>query len=457
MLKFNSNARNYLSIILLHAFLGLLFFLFPFFAKVYCAAILVVGAYFIIKNKNRNEEALYAAAYIVGAEVLLRMTGGNLLYEIGKYGVIIFIVLGMFFKGFSKNAVAYWFYLVLLIPGVVIAITDLDYNEDLRKSITFNISGPLALGIAALYTYQRKISSKQIDDLLLAIGLPIISCATYLFFYVPDVQDVITSTQSNFEMSGGFGPNQVATILGLGVFIYFSRMLFCSTNSLILLINLLIALMLAFRGLVTFSRGGMITGLVMLLILLLFTSLKINRGGKLKVSIFLLFISISLLGVFTYSSIKTSGLITNRYANQDALGRVKESQFSGREEIIKSEIGFFMRSPIFGVGVAMGAKLRNEASGLTILSHNEITRMLAEHGSLGILALFILLFTPVVLYLDNSNNLYLFCFLAFWLLTINHAAMRLAAPGFIYALALLKVIRPDEKNPLPRKQIRDKR
>ena len=56
-----------------------------------------------------------------------------------------------------------------------------------------------------------------------------------------------------------------------------------------------------------------------------------------------------------------------------------------------------------------------------------------------IFGLFILFFTPVILYLDNKQNVYLFCFLAFWLLTINHAAMRLAAPAFIYALSLLKV------------------
>ena len=116
-----------------------------------------------------------------------------------------------------------------------------------------------------------------------------------------------------------------------------------------------------------------------------------------------------------------------------------------------SEVAFFMRQPIFGVGVAMGAKLRGDEDGRAVLSHNELTRMLAEHGSLGILAMVILLFTPLILYLDNGNNLYIFCFLAFWLLTINHAAMRLAVPGFIYALALLKVVKPDENPALYRK------
>ena len=65
--------------------------------------------------------------------------------------------------------------------------------------------------------------------------------------------------------------------------------------------------------------------------------------------------------------------------------------------------------------------------------------MLAEHGSLGIICLLILFITPIILYLDNKEHIYMFCFLTFWLLTINHAAMRTAAPAFIYALTLLKV------------------
>jgi hypothetical protein len=67
--------------------------------------------------------------------------------------------------------------------------------------------------------------------------------------------------------------------------------------------------------------------------------------------------------------------------------------------------------------------------------------MIAEHGSLGILGLMILFATPLVLYIDNKYNIYLLCFLIFWLLTINHAAMRLAAPAFLYSLALLKVVK----------------
>ena len=63
---------------------------------------------------------------------------------------------------------------------------------------------------------------------------------------------------------------------------------------------------------------------------------------------------------------------------------------------------------------------------------------------MGILALLIVLFTPFFLYLDNKQNIYMFSLLLFWLLTINHAAMRIAAPAFVYSLSLLKVYMDEE-------------
>ena len=105
----------------------------------------------------------------------------------------------------------------------------------------------------------------------------------------------------------------------------------------------------------------------------------------------------------------------------------------------KSEIDMFLKNPIFGVGVGKGYEVRKAESGLDAVSHDEITRMLAEHGALGIIALLILFFTPLFLYLENKFNMYLLCFVAFWFLTINHAAMRTAVPAFVYSLSLLNV------------------
>jgi O-Antigen ligase len=430
---------SYFQIILFHAILGFLVYLFPFVSKIYGYAIFILGVLYVMKKQNKGNEALIAAAYVVGSEVFLRMTGGNPLYEISKYGVMVFIFMGMYYSGFSKSATPYWIFLLLLVPGIVLTTFVLNFETNMKNAIAFNISGPVCLAVASIYTYRRRISLVHMNSILLSMGLPIVSCMVYLTFFTPNIRDVITSTQSSSETSGGFGPNQVATILGLGMFIFFSRTILESRTKFMLGLNIFIAVNMTYRGVVTFSRGGMITGFLMILLLLFFLYYKSNFTGRVKLNYVIVFIGTAMMATWTYTSFQTGGLIDKRYANQDARGRAKESQFTGREDVAKGEIDLFLKSPLFGVGVGKGVELRYAETGDGTLSHDEITRMLAEHGSLGIVGLLILFFTPLVLYIENKFNMFLLCFLAFWFLTINHAAMRTAAPAFVYSLSLLNV------------------
>ena len=429
----------YFYLILFHVFIGMLIYALPFLGKVYGYCIFLIGIYVVIKSQNRNDECLLVAGYVAGSEILLRMTGGNITYEFSKYEVMIFLFLGMYYKGFSRGAIPYWLFLLLLVPGVVMTGFVLDYDSDIKNSIAFNISGPVCLAFSALYTYRRKITLEQINNILLCIGLPIISCTVYLIFYTPNIRDIITGTASNYETSGGFGPNQVATFLGLGMFIFFSRIILESRSKALLIINLVVAANITYRGMVTFSRGGMITGFLMILLLLSFLYFKSNFKGKVKLNYIFSVIAIAMVVIWSYTSYQTGGLIEKRYANQDAAGRAKKSQFTGREDIAQNEINTFFEYPIFGAGVGKGVEIRKKQTGIFVLSHDEITRMLAEHGSLGALGLLILFVTPLVLYLENKFNMYLLCFVVFWFLTINHAAMRTAIPAFVYSLSLLNV------------------
>jgi O-antigen ligase len=432
--------KKYILLVLTHILIGFIIYNYPQFSKIYGISILVFGVYYVIKTSNQGNEVLFVAAYLVGSEVFLRMTGGNILYEFSKYGIMMFMLLGMYYSGFSKNAIPFWIYLLLLFPGIMVATETLNLKSDLRTSLSFNISGPACLGIAAIYNYNRKIRFSQLNNILLALGLPIITTTMYLILYTPELKTILTGTGSNMETSGGFGPNQVATILGIGMFIFFSRLVLQSKTKLMFVINLIIIFNISYRGLVTFSRGGMITGLLMILILIFFLYKNTKGEGRYKLNILLVLFVIGFAFTWVYTSSQTGGLIDKRYANQDATGKVKESQFTGREEILDSEIDAFLDSPIFGVGVAKGLEIREEKTGGEIIaSHNEVSRTLAEHGTLGIIALLIVFLTPIFLYLDNKQNIYMFCFLVFWLLTINHAAMRIAAPAFVYSLSLLKV------------------
>lgn len=444
----NTTDNRYFFLILLHVLIGLGLYYLPFFPKLYGYGMFVVGVYFVLNSRNRNNEVLYAAAYIVGSEVALRMTDGNPIYEYSKYAVIIFMLIGIYFSGISKNAVPIWLYLLFLIPGLVIGYYTLDGIDSVKNAISFNISGPLCLGLCALYCYTRRITFKQLNELLLLVGLPIISCSIYLYLYTPELKDILLGTGSNFATSGGFGPNQVATILGLGMFVFFSRLIFFSPNVFLFVINAVVAVELSYRGLITFSRGGIVTSLLMLIVLVLVTYVKISSNARIKMNYILVALVIGMAGTWVFSSSQTNGLINKRYANQDINGRVKEDRFTGREELAKDEIAAFLAQPIFGLGVGKIAEERQKKTGDLVVTHNEITRTIGEHGAFGILALLILFTMPLFIFFRNAYNIYILSFLVFWLLTINHAAMRLAAPAFIYALALLNVYVPPSKEAL---------
>jgi hypothetical protein len=440
----NSKEIRYLFVIAIHVFLGIIIYAFPLFAKVFGVLIFPISFFYIYTTKNRNSEILYVCAYLVGSEVLFRMTGGFIFNEIGKYLVIVTMIIGIYYSGFSKSPYLFWCFLLLLVPGIIYATMTLSLEANIRKDISFNISGPLCLGISAMYCYGRRITQTQMDAILLCILCPIISIITYMFLYTPSIKEVVTGTSSNFATSGGFGPNQVSTIVGLGVFIVFSRILLKSKSKLFLIVNFLIFLILTFRGIVTFSRGGMFTAFFMIVSLFYIIYKVVNNRAKMKIYIVLGITVIALTMVWLYSSNQTSGLIEKRYTNRDATGRQKEDKLGGREEIASYEMDMFLQNPIIGVGVGKAREVKKEFIGQDVASHNEITRMLGEHGIFGIFGLLILIFTPLVLYVNNKQHIYLLPFYIFWLLTINHAAMRLAAPAFIYALSLLHIYNPDQ-------------
>jgi hypothetical protein len=438
-MKMKNTKLSYSFLLALHAVIALAVFAIPLLSKLYALFIPIAGFFIVYRTKNANNEVLYIAAYLVGVEVFLRMTGGNFNNEFVKVNVIFFMLLGMIYSNFSTNAFIYWFFLILLIPGILITSTVFNPAIDIKKSLVFNLSGPVCLAISSIYMFKRRILFSDLQNVVVAMGLPIVSTTVYLFLFNPSVRDVVTGTQSNFETSGGFGPNQVSTALGLGMFVFFTQLVLFSKSKMTIVINSFLLLFITYRGIVTFSRGGIITAVVMIVCLLFLLYRFSNAKGKSKFVFVFILTGLMAVGVWTYSSFQTRGLIEKRYANQDARGREKKDRLGGREQIMNEEVELFFKNPLLGVGAGMGKQIRKETFGEDAASHNEITRMFSEHGLFGIFGLLILVVTPFVLYINNRQHLYFLSFFVFWLLTINHAAMRTAAPAFVYALSLLLV------------------
>ncbi|AZQ43882.1 O-antigen ligase family protein [Nonlabens ponticola] len=430
-------------LILGHLILAILTVTIPFLGYVTLYGMLGYFLIRIISNQDRGNEALLAACYFASYEVLLRMTDVLYFYEMIKYLVLIFMFIGIIFKGFSIKSLPYVIYLLLMVPSIVVASQNIPLGESLRKAVAFNLTGPFTLGVVAIYCYQRRIMVSQLDAILkLSVG-PIAMLTMHLFLVTPDIQDVLTGTGSNFATSGGYGPNQVSTALGIGMFLCFARFLRVR-NFWYNCIDIVLLIGMTYRAWVTFSRGGVYTAAMMIgvtiLVLALFNRSQFRWAFLPKIAVMVIGLALT----WGFTSLVTEGLIDKRYANQDAAGRAKEDLSTGRGELATLEFQAFIENPIVGIGAGQSKYYRAQRTGSLAASHNETSRLLSEHGVIGILSILILVFTPLIYRLSHRRNIYFYAFLIFWFATINHSAMRIAAPSFFYGLALLNVV-PDKK------------
>jgi len=442
---------SYLQLLILHIAIAMIVYITSSAAKFFLLGAIVYFLFLIFKNKNKKDEVLVAAAYVMGFEVFSRMNGGiGLSYEFAKYSVVGFLLIGIFFRGFTKKSWPYAFFIIFLMPGILFSAINLNYESNFINAISFNLSGPICLSISALYCYDRKMPKERLQKILMAAVLPIISMTAYLYVYTPNIRDVLSGTQSNFEASGGFGPNQVATILGLGMFILFSRLLVVK-DKLTNVVDLALLGFVSYRAMVTFSRGGVYTAGICAAIFLLVYFWNSSRRDKALLIPKTAIIASVIIITWLITSVFTLGLIDKRYLNQDAAGRKKEDISTGRGELLDSELEAFYEYPITGIGVGKAKEHRLETTGRLSATHNEVSRMLSEHGLFGLFALILLVITPLVYRFRNKTNLYLYSFFIFWLLTINHSSMRIAAPAFIYGLSLITIINERKKPFIHRK------
>ncbi|MFD0962596.1 O-antigen ligase family protein [Pseudofulvibacter geojedonensis] len=449
MLKRLFKNKRELFLILLHLAIGFSVFVLPFLSKLLSLIVLFGSFFVVLVARNKTFAVLLCCAYVATSDVFFRMTGGLFFYELHKYLLIALPLLAIVYDFASVKGYVYLVYILLLLSTIV--ITEYNLNDEVRKMIAFNLSGPVSLGFFAFFCYKKKVTMKQLSKVFLYSALPVVSIAVYLFLYNPSVKEVVTGTASNFATSGGFGPNQVATILGAGIFVFITRLIINKMSKIQMLIEFSILCVIVFRGLVTFSRGGILVALIASIVFCAMVFLKGNSKYVLKVVRMFAFFVISGVVLWLYTVSRTSGLIENRYTNKNALGQEKKDVTTGRKQLILVEFQAFFENPVFGIGVGKNKEYRQERTGIVAASHNEFSRILAEHGTFGLVAFLILLLTPLILRLENRNNIYFYSCLIIWLLTINHSAMRIAFPSFIYGLAVLDV-HFEKKRPIEAKK-----
>ena len=115
---------------------------------------------------------------------------------------------------------------------------------------------------------------------------------------------------------------------------------------------------------------------------------------------------------------------------------------SSRVEIMLTDIEIFLDNFILGVGPGMGKYLRIKYTyGKIVSAHSEFTRILAEHGIVGLIGIASLVFFTYKEYFKriSISRVFFICFILVASMTMLHSAMRLAMPGFLFGLAYISI------------------
>lgn len=429
-----------------HILLGLLGHGSSSLAALHALATFAVGMYFALFDR-RLERVAYVGGYIIGAEVFWHMVNAPIFWEFAKYSMVAIFLTSIIRNRLLKAPILPVFYFVLLVPSVLIVLLGEDWssrNEEVqtaRMMISFNMSGPLALMVSAWFFSHLKLSTVQLQRLFLAVLGPVISIATIALLRV-ETSDIGFGTSSNSQASGGFGPNQVSSMLGLAALLAFLFYILSIRGSqkktpIVSVLSwlrrfLMICLMIVFiaQSALTFSRGGLyntVAGLA-----LAFFYLVRESRSRLQ----FIFVALFLFGFSTYVLLPrlndfTGGAFASRFESTDT---------TGRELMVQYQMRAFAYHPLFGVGPGRG---------FYQASHTEYTRLLSDHGMLGVLAL-VLLFVMTAVSMKRArtiiNKAVMASLLAWSFVFMAHVGMRLAAPSFLIGLSFVSLMLQDKKS-----------
>ena len=119
------------------------------------------------------------------------------------------------------------------------------------------MSGPFLLLVSCWFFSFVSPTPLQLRRIFFAIVVPLLSVAFATLFYTVTADQIQFTGESNFATSGGFGPNQVSSLLGLGAFAALFCFIAFRNGARYKLYTLLAALFFAAQSVMTFSCGGM--------------------------------------------------------------------------------------------------------------------------------------------------------------------------------------------------------
>lgn len=390
------------------------------------------GLYLALKKEVGMESIALVVAYIIGAEVLWRMASVPVLWEFGKVSSIILMGAALVRRHRYDIPKPPLIYLLLLVPACLIAFTEVDLSVAIDR-MSLNMTGPVLLMVSCWFFYNAKISPLQFRRLLIAFILPLLSVGMSALFYTVTAEDLTFTGESNFTTSGGFGPNQVSAMLGLGVFVSGAGILLFKKRSVFSIFFAVSALIFTTLCVMTFSRGGMYNAVGGILVLLIFGLQDVVSGLRRLIPALVLG-GLFLFFIYPLLDDFTGGQLQERF---------EDTGTTQRAEIAESDLAIFFENPVFGIGVGSAYNYRVRFLEHKAISHTEFSRMVSEHGAFGLAALMCM----VVMLIGNlkrpnsvPGRAFVAGAMAWSAFFMLNTGMRLAAPSFLWGLSFITIV-----------------
>jgi hypothetical protein len=400
------------------------------------------------KKESLNSSLSYFIVYLNSFELLTRVAKASpfIPYELGKYLLLILLFIGII-QGNNRGRIGVIMFICLL-PALFFDRS----GQVIEKDIRFNLLGPLNIGLSIIYFTKQKFSREGFFQLLIFLIYPLISALVFTFIKTPEFSQVEFSLGANFATTGGFGSNQASTAFGLGFLLSFYLWLNRIPISGNRIVDAGIFFLFLFQGLLSFSRGGMIGGFIGVLVVFYylnkinFNSIEFIQFRKIRKYILplLFFMAVSIY----VANVVSGGYLLLRYRGETAgtLSGSKDKSLSSistnRSDIFFSDLDLFYDNVFLGVGAGASTYLRKEFNG--VLPHVETSRLLAEHGVMGVVFLICVLILFIQTMNSRNENLYKGLLLAFLVVgwyTTFHAATRTFIPPLLIGLSTIKVVR----------------
>lgn len=383
-------------------------------------------ALYIALVKRRTDWIAYSAAYVVGAEVLWRACGASVFWEFAKYTVSTVLLIGLSRLKRPEIPTMALVYALLLVPGAVLSFFSMDLLE-LRRQISFHLSGPLTLFIAICFFHNMKFNREQLNRMFLSLITAAVGMGSIALFTTASAAEINFGNASKAVTAGGFGPNQVSSVLGLGALLILFFLGSSAAGGTHRTLMWVAAMFLAGQCVLTFSRTGIFSSIIAFLPVLYFWSL--DRRYRTR--------ALTLVAVTAAAAIIVLPLL-NQFTGGALQTRFEDRDLSGRDTLMSIDFNLWMNNFFYGVGV--GVSPRFHIQGLT--SHSEPTRMVAEHGLFGFIAALVLVLMATRRFLAARTQ-FERAFVAsmgtwsFLFLAMN--GMRLAAASMVLGFIFIRV------------------